>query len=85
MNYVDFQVGQRFAAGPYRVEESEMLDFARRWDAQPFHIDPEAAKSTRWQGVIASGWHTCAIAMRLAIEAVLGDSNSSGSPGLDGR
>jgi acyl dehydratase len=83
LNYVDFQVGQRFAAGPYRVEESEMLDFARRWDAQPFHIDPEAAKSTRWQGVIASGWHTCAIAMRLAIEAVLGDSNSSGSPGLE--
>ena len=76
-------MGQVFAAGPYKVAESEILDFARRWDAQPFHADPEAAKSTRWQGLIGSGWHTCAIAMCLAVEAVLRDSNSSGSPGLD--
>jgi acyl dehydratase len=83
LNYADFRVGQLFRAGPYKVEESEIMDFARRWDAQPFHIDPEAAKSTQWQGIIASGWHTCAIAMRLAIEAVLRNSNSSGSPGLE--
>ena len=83
LKYADFRIGQLFVAGPHRVEESEILDFARQWDAQPFHIDPEAAKSTQWQGIIASGWHTCAIAMRLAVEAVLRDSNSSGSPGLE--
>jgi acyl dehydratase len=83
LNYNDFSVGQIFVAGPYKVEESEILDFARQWDPQPFHVDPTAAKSSLWQGIIASGWHTCAIAMRLAVEAVLRDSKSSGSPGLE--
>lgn len=83
MNYVDLHVGQVLTSGPYRVEESEIIAFARQWDCQPFHVDPEVAKSTQWQGIIASGWHTCAIAMRLAVDAVLRDSNSSGSPGLE--
>lgn len=83
MKYEELCVGQLFEAGPYEVEEQEVLDFARQWDAQLFHVDPIAAKSTQWQGIIASGWHTCSIAMRLAVGAVLRDSNSGGSPGLE--
>jgi acyl dehydratase len=83
MQYVHFQVGQVFTAGPLRVEEADILEFARRWDPQPFHTDPAAAAGSQWQGVIASGWHTCAIAMQLAVGAVLAGSTSCGSPGLE--
>lgn len=83
MKYEEFSVGQIFEAGPYKIEEQKVLDFARQWDPPPFHVDPIAAKSTQWQGIIASGWHTCSIAMRLAVDAVLRDSNFSGSPGLE--
>jgi acyl dehydratase len=70
-------------AGPYIVSESEILRFASAYDPQWFHIDPEAARCGRWSGLIASGWHTCAVGMRLAYEAALVDSESWGSPGLD--
>lgn len=83
MQYADFSVGQEFHAGPYRVDEAAILDFARQWDPQAFHIDPTAAANMQWQGLIASGWHTCAIAMKLAVKAVLAESTSCGSPGLD--
>jgi acyl dehydratase len=61
----DFHVGQRFAAGPVSVGESELLAFAREFDPQPFHVDPEAAKATLFKGLAASGWHTAALTMRM--------------------
>ena len=83
MKFADLHAGQRIEAGPYAISESEVLDFARRYDPQWFHTDPEAAVRGRFGGLIASGWHTCAIAMRLAADAALRGSESFASPGVE--
>jgi acyl dehydratase len=75
--------GAVFRAGPRSVTELEIIEFARRYDPQFFHIDPARAAASRWGGVIASGWMTCGIAMELAVRGVLSDSNSIGSPGIE--
>jgi acyl dehydratase len=72
-----------FTAGSYTVSEPEIIEFATRYDPQWFHVDPARARASRWGGLIASGWMTCSIAMRLAVAAVLGDSESIGSPGIE--
>jgi acyl dehydratase len=82
VRFAEFQPGQILRAGPVRVAEADILDFARTWDPQWFHADPERARAGRWHGLIASGWHTCAIAMRLICDGPLRDSDSFGSPGL---
>ncbi|MGI4815202.1 MAG: MaoC family dehydratase [Janthinobacterium lividum] len=83
MKFAEFQNGQQIEAGPLLVSETEIVDFASRFDPQWFHCDPERAALGRWSGLIASGWHTCALAMRLAYEGALVGSESFGSPGLD--
>ncbi len=65
------------------VTETEVIDFATQFDPQPFHVDPAAAKDSFFKGMIASGWHTCAIAMRLMVDKYVNNSASLGSPGLD--
>lgn len=82
MRFADFQAGQRIEAGPYAVEEDEILAFAKQYDPQWFHTDPAAAAAGPFDGLIASGWHTCAIAMRLAAQAALVNSESFASPGV---
>jgi acyl dehydratase len=82
MRFKEFQVGQVIRSGPTRIGQAEIIAFAKANDPQWFHTDPERAASGRWHGIIASGWHTCAIAMRLACEGPLKDSESIGSPGL---
>ena len=82
MKFAEFQAGQVLHAGPYAVSEAEVLDFAKQWDPQWFHTDPEAAARGPFDGLIASGWHTCGIAMRLATDAFLVGSESYASPGL---
>ncbi|MCZ2134135.1 MAG: MaoC family dehydratase [Burkholderiales bacterium] len=82
MKFAEFHVGQVIDVGPYEVSEAEILSFARQWDPQWFHVDPEAAANGRFGGLIASGWHTCGIAMRLAVDRVLAGSESFASPGL---
>jgi acyl dehydratase len=82
MKFAQFQSGQLLRAGPYTVSEAEILEFARKWDPQWFHTDPDAAASGPFEGLIASGLHTCSIAMRLAADAFLLDSESYASPGL---
>jgi len=67
----DLSVGQRFTSGAKLVTEEEVIRFAREYDPQPFHIDPEAAKSTFFQGLAASGWHTMAMSMRLMVDGGL--------------
>jgi len=69
--------------GAIKVEESEIIAFARQFDPQPFHIDPEAAKKTIYSGLIASGWHTAGLMMRLFVEHYLSKVASLGSPGVD--
>lgn len=82
MRFADFHEGQRIEAGPYPVTEAEVIAFARQYDPQWFHMDPEQARSGPFEGLIASGWHTCAIAMRLAADAALRGSESYASPGV---
>jgi len=77
------QVGQRFRSSARRVTEAEIIAFASRYDPQFFHVDAARARDSRWKGLIASGWMTCAIAMELAVALVLGESESIGSPGVD--
>jgi acyl dehydratase len=64
----DISAGMRFAAEPVIISEPEMIAFAKQFDPQPFHPDPEAAKHTVFKGLAASGWHTMGLTMRLLIE-----------------
>ena len=82
MKFAEFHAGQVIEAGPYSVIEAELLQFANAYDPQWFHTDPQAAAKGRFGGLIASGWHTCGIAMRLATDAALDGSESFASPGL---
>lgn len=82
MKFADFHVGQVIEAGPRRVEEEEILRFAEAYDPQWFHVDREKARRGPYGGLIASGWHTCSIAMRLSVDAVLAGSDTVGSPGV---
>ena len=80
--FEDFHPGDRHDLGSTVVDETEMLAFARRFDPQPFHVDAEAAVRTPFGGLIASGWFTASLFMRLYVDVVLTGSTSQGSPGL---
>jgi len=82
MRFADFFAGQVIEAGPHEVTEDELTGFARQWDPQWFHTEAAAAAEGLFGGLIASGWHTCAIAMRLVVQAALEGSESFASPGL---
>jgi acyl dehydratase len=82
MRFADFHAGRVIEAGPYVVTEAELLQFAHAYDPQWFHADSYAAAQGPFAGLIASGWHTCAIAMRLVADVALAGSESFASPGL---
>jgi acyl dehydratase len=82
MKFAEFFQGQIIEAGPYHLTEDEVLQFAKAWDPQWFHTDPEAAAKGRFGGLIASGWQTCGVAMRLMADKALQGSESFASPGL---
>jgi len=79
----DYVEGNVHVCGPMTVSEAEILEFAKRFDPQIFHTDPEAAKETVYGGLIASGWHTCSLAMRMLVDDYLPGPASLGSPGVD--
>ena len=79
----DFAAGSTREFGGVTLSEEDILRFAREFDPQPFHIDPEAARRSVFGGIIASGWHTCSLAMRMMCDAYLLDSASAGSPGVE--
>jgi acyl dehydratase len=79
----DFEVGEVTELGPVEVTEAEILEFARRYDPQPFHVDAEAAGESPFGGLIASGWHTTAVFMGMFVRGILLDSASLGSPGVE--
>jgi len=79
----DFNVGERIEMGRHTFTEPEIIAFARQFDPQPFHTDPRAAGESFFGGLIASGWHTCAVGMRLTVESHVSRTRSLGSPGLD--
>lgn len=82
MKFAEFYPGQVIGSRSYVVTEDEILSFANTYDPQWFHADAEAANHGRFGGLIASGWHTCSIAMRLVVEAALTGSESFASPGV---
>lgn len=79
----DFPVGQVREFGAFVVRRDEVIDFARQFDPQPFHLDDAAAGRSLFGRLAASGWHTCAMAMRMMCDAYLLESASLGSPGVD--
>jgi acyl dehydratase len=84
MRYLeDFSEGQVFELGEETIREQEILDFARRFDAQPFHIDAEAAKRSIYGGLIASGWHTGSLFMGMLVRGLIHGVASMGAGGLD--
>lgn len=66
----DIAVGDAFRSGEHRLDAEQMIAFASQFDPQPFHMDPQAAKNSFFQGLAASGWHITAITMRLLVESV---------------
>ena len=83
MKFADFYPGRIIQAGPYLLEQAEVLAFARAYDPQWFHTNVSAAASGPFGGLIASGWHTCSIAMRLIADAALHQSEGYASPGVE--
>jgi acyl dehydratase len=81
--FEDFEPGQVYELGSKVVAEDEIVAFARQFDPQPFHLDPEAAKDSVFGGLIASGWHTGAMWMRLHVDSLLGGASGQGSSGIE--
>lgn len=82
--FEDFRPGDVIDLGSFTVSQDEIVAFARQFDPQTFHVDPRGAQATVFKGLIASGWQTASLFMRLFVDAVLGEAVSLGSPGLDG-
>jgi len=81
--FEDIEAGMAYEFGQILIEEAEIIDFAQRFDPQPFHLDPEAAKQSLYGVLIASGWHTASLMMRILVEHYLSPVTSLGSPGVD--
>jgi acyl dehydratase len=81
--FEDYAVGATNECGSVSVDEASIVAFAKEFDPQPFHADPEAAAAGPFGGLIASGWHTAALVMRLLVDNYLSAEASLGSPGLD--
>lgn len=79
--YEDLPAGRIIPLGEMIVDREDMLDFARKFDPQPFHLDEEAGRNSIFGGLSASGWYTASLWMRRWVDEVLSDSTSQGSPG----
>ena len=84
MRYLeDFKVGEVIEGGARTISMDEMVAFAREFDPQPFHTDEAAARASMYGGIIASGWHSGSLMMRLFYDSLIRDCASMGSPGID--
>lgn len=82
--YEDIAVGTKRSFGHYEVNREEVMEFASKYDPQPFHLDDEAAAQTHFGRLSASGWHTCAMTMAMMVENMQGEKSAGlGSPGVD--
>lgn len=79
----DFHLGRVVELGSRRLEEEDIVAFAREFDPQAFHVDAQGAREGPFGGLVASGWHTAAVCMRLLVDALLLDTASLGSPGVE--
>ena len=78
----DFRVGERVLMGSVKVTKDDIVRFAVEYDPQVFHIDEKAGENSIFGGLIASGWHTCSLVMKMMCDSYLLDSASMGSPGM---
>ena len=84
MYYEDLEVGMTSSSGAYEVTAEEVRDFASKYDPQPFHLSQEAAAKTHFGRISASGWHTCAMTMRMLVDSMNEVPRAGmGSPGID--
>lgn len=81
--YEDFAVGHSVQLGSHTFLREEIVEFAGRYDPQPFHLSEEAGEASPFGGLVASGWNTCSAMMGILVRDMLADSTSMGSPGLD--
>lgn len=81
LHFEDLAPGQTYELGSVVIDETEMIEFARRFDPQPFHVDPVAAKDSPFGEIVASGWYTGSLFMRLYVDGMLSRAASHGSPG----
>ncbi|NKB53613.1 MAG: hypothetical protein GKR97_15585 [Rhizobiaceae bacterium] len=83
LTFEDFTVGRVFELPPHTITAEEMIEFAQEFDPQPFHLDGNSEQAKQVGGLIASGWHTSSILMRMICDGYLLNSPSQGSPGLE--
>lgn len=83
MFFEDFSPGDSFTTGSRTLSEADIIEFAGKWDRQPFHLDVEAAKGSIFGGLIASGFHTLLTSFDLIVETAIWVESSQGSPGID--
>ena len=81
--FEDYHEGNVYEFGTITISEPEIIEFARRYDPQSFHLDREKATASQFGGIIASGWHTISLAMRLYVDHYLSHESSLDSPGVD--
>ncbi|MFM0478534.1 MaoC family dehydratase [Paraburkholderia strydomiana] len=83
LSYEDMTVGSTTEIGKHTFTRDEIVEFAEKFDPQPFHLNEAAAEKSPFRGLVASGWHTCSVMMGMLVRNVLADSTSMGSPGID--
>ena len=81
--FENYERGSVFMLGAVKIKKDDVIEFAKLYDPQPFHIDTKAAMKSPYKGLIASGWQTCALVMRLLVENYFSSASSLGSPGID--
>jgi acyl dehydratase len=81
--YEDFNIGDAVQLSAHTFTREEIVEFAKRYDPQPFHLSEEAGEASHFGGLVASGWNTCSAMMGILVRDMLADSTSMGSPGLD--
>ncbi len=83
VHFEDVEVGQTQRFGRYEVSKEEIIEYARQFDPQPFHVDEEAAGRSMFGGLIASGWHTCAMLSRMICDHAIPGTATTGALGFD--
>jgi len=81
--FEDLSVGDTETFGSYTVTREEIIGFAEQYDPQPFHVDPEAAEQSPFGGLVASGWHTASMTMRMLVIGLLQEADTRGALGVD--
>ena len=83
LHFEDFRTGQIYSLGEHRITADEIIEFASEFDPQPQHLDPEAAKASILGALAASGWHLCALCMRMIVDGLFSRCASMGAPGVE--